>query len=293
MASPATGVTPAVPLPRSGSGVAAGEAVAAAAAAAKASLSAASTGLETMPTETDYYMLEGRLKRRRTSGAAAAAAALSGDAPPPSLEPPASSGHGGALATGALELGGTHEAAGSSVFVTRRKLLRAPSIGSAASGSCDPAALSAAAAAAAAAVSSVSPGATQQHQQAQAPVVGVLVHFGWAPGARGWHEMFGRVASFGEASAEASGARQQPCSLAPAPPWPPALRAAFTPGNAAHLLTLSCPPHLPPFSGGLPFSAVDDYQLLSDTTAAATLTLRPGAAVTSWDALVRRFVEAL
>jgi len=39
--------------------------------------------------------------------------------------------------------------------------------------------------------------------------------------------------------------------------------------------------------------AVDDFELLSDCKATATLQLRPGAAVPSWDSLVCAFVDSL
>ena len=42
-----------------------------------------------------------------------------------------------------------------------------------------------------------------------------------------------------------------------------------------------------------PPSAVEDFELLGECKATATLALRPGAAVGSWDALVRGFVDAL
>jgi hypothetical protein len=69
-----------------------------------------------------------------------------------------------------------------------------------------------------------------------------LVQFGWAPGSRPSHDMFGAVARFGEVSQEVT---------------------------------------------------VDDFELLSDCKAAATLQLRPGASIASWDGLVRRFVDSL
>jgi hypothetical protein len=47
------------------------------------------------------------------------------------------------------------------------------------------------------------------------------------------------------------------------------------------------------FGEGCGEASVDEFELLGDCKATATLQRRPGAAAPSWDALVRRFVDSL
>eukprot|EP00887_Chlorella_sp_A99_P008234 scaffold12.g8234.t1 len=228
---------------------------------------AASSGQQQQPADVEFYIINGRPKRRKKGAAAAAAAA-------PAAHATAQSEDGGAGLGPAAGSGAAHpaaaaadppinfEAAGDRVFVIRRKLLRAPSIGTAASGSAD--ATPAAAAAAPGGLAPPSPA-----PPAEADVVAALVHVGWAPAARAAHQMYERVVAYGEASAQVAG-------TAPA-------RLLCSVANATHSLD---PPSRPP-------SVVDDFELLGDCKATATLALRPGMAVASWDALVRHFVAQL
>ncbi|KAL4419538.1 hypothetical protein ABPG77_006869, partial [Micractinium sp. CCAP 211/92] len=145
------------------------------------------------PPDVEYYLINGRPKRRRTAassssgGGAAAAAGAGPPAPLPAAAPapaPLASGASGeaaapaagaaaaaAAAAGAAsvlagaDLPINFEAAGSRVFVVRRKLIKA--------------------------------------EGGDAPTA-ALVHFGWAPAARCAHQMFGAVARFAEASSQVS-----------------------------------------------------------------------------------------
>ena len=54
---------------------------------------------------------------------------------------------------------------------------------------------------------------------------------------------------------------------------------------------MACPNQ--PYRSHCSFSAVDDFELLSDCKATATLQLRPGAALPNWDSVVSAFVDSL
>ena len=131
-----------------------------------------------------------------------------------------------------------------------------------------------------------------------------LVHFGWAPAARAAHQMFGRVARFAEGSAQVTGGCAQVLQAGSAGGVLQASRhgqgrqagrqdlraaAAGAGGRGACTEMLTSCHRLPS-----PLAAVDDFELLSDCKATATLQLRAGAAPpASWDTLVCAFVDSL
>lgn len=134
------------------------------------------------------------------------------------------------------------------------------------------------------------------------------MHFGWAPGARAAHAMFSRVAKFGEESADVTGEGDIliPPRVVRGPgwKWQHVPRARPPPPTLTHTIRASVAlphalPNLPsPSTPTLtltssPKPAVDDFELLSDCKACATLQLRPGAGVDSWDAVVSAFVDSL